>query len=62
MGLTLAKKIVEEHRGSLSLKSDEEGTVATVWIPLAQTTMPRKTRSPRWQEPEIVDVSEYPVP
>lgn len=35
MGLTLARKIIEDHRGSLSLKSDEEGTVATVWLPLS---------------------------
>ena len=35
MGLTLSKKIVEEHRGSISVKSDQGGTVFTVWIPLA---------------------------
>ncbi len=36
IGLTLARKIVEDHEGSLSLKSDKDGTVATVWLPLAQ--------------------------
>jgi signal transduction histidine kinase len=30
MGLTLSKKIVEEHHGSISVKSDQEGTVFTV--------------------------------
>lgn len=34
IGLTLCKKIVEEHNGSISAKSDEEGTVFTVWLPL----------------------------
>jgi PAS domain S-box-containing protein len=34
IGLTLCKKIVEEHDGSISAKSDEEGTVFTVWLPL----------------------------
>jgi signal transduction histidine kinase len=34
IGLTLCKRIVETHRGSISVKSDEEGTVFTVWIPL----------------------------
>jgi signal transduction histidine kinase len=38
MGLTLARKIVEDHRGSLSLKSDDGGTVATVWIPAVSGT------------------------
>jgi PAS domain S-box-containing protein len=33
-GLTLSKKIVEDHQGSLSLKSDGRGTVFTVWLPL----------------------------
>ncbi|MBI4966426.1 MAG: PAS domain S-box protein [Desulfomonile tiedjei] len=34
IGLTLAKKIVEEHDGSISVKSDEEGTMFTLWLPL----------------------------
>lgn len=36
IGLTLAKRIVEDHRGSISVKSDSEGTVFTVWLPLPQ--------------------------
>ncbi len=39
VGLTLSKKIVEEHRGSISVRSDETGTLFTVWIPL-QPVMP----------------------
>ncbi len=34
IGLTLCKRIVENHNGSISVKSDETGTVFTVWIPL----------------------------
>lgn len=34
MGLTLARKIIEDHKGSLSLKSDKDGTIATVWLPV----------------------------
>lgn len=33
--LTLAKKIVEDHHGSISVKSDHDGTVFTVWVPIA---------------------------
>jgi signal transduction histidine kinase len=33
MGLTLVRKIIEDHKGSLSLKSDKDGTIATVWLP-----------------------------
>jgi signal transduction histidine kinase len=36
LGLTLARRIVEDHRGSLSLKSHEKGTVATVWLPVSE--------------------------
>lgn len=36
LGLTLSKKIVEDHGGSLSVQSDEAGTLFTVWLPLAQ--------------------------
>jgi signal transduction histidine kinase len=35
LGLTLSKKIVEEHHGSVGVKSDGDGTVFSVWIPLA---------------------------
>lgn len=35
LGLTLAKKVVEEHKGSISVKSDrKEGTTFTVWLPV----------------------------
>ena len=37
IGLTLCKKIVEEHNGSISAKSDSDGTVFTVWLPLKPT-------------------------
>ncbi len=36
IGLSLSKKIVEEHNGSISVKSDEHGTQFTVWLPLLQ--------------------------
>lgn len=36
IGLTISKKIVEDHGGSISAKSDEEGTVFTVWLPIQQ--------------------------
>ncbi len=32
--LTLAKRIIEDHRGSISVKSDETGTMFTAWIPV----------------------------
>jgi len=34
IGLTLCKRIVEEHGGSISVKSEAEGTLFTIWIPL----------------------------
>lgn len=35
IGLTLSRKIVEDHGGSMSVKSgEEEGTTFTVWLPL----------------------------
>jgi len=34
MGLTLSRKIVEDHHGSMSVRSDEGGTQFTVWLPL----------------------------
>ncbi len=36
IGLTISKKIVEDHGGSISAKSDKEGTVFTVWLPIQQ--------------------------
>jgi signal transduction histidine kinase len=32
IGLVLAKKIIEEHQGSISVKSNEQGTLFTVWL------------------------------
>ena len=34
LGLTVSRKIVEDHSGSISVKSDKEGTSFTVWLPL----------------------------
>jgi len=34
IGLTLAKRIVEDHKGSISVKSDADGTLFTVWLPM----------------------------
>lgn len=34
IGLTLCKRIVEEHHGSISVKSDGNETVFTCWVPL----------------------------
>jgi PAS domain S-box-containing protein len=36
LGLAVSKKIVEDHDGSISVKSDADGTVFTVWLPLAE--------------------------
>lgn len=33
IGLTVSKRIVEDHNGSISVKTDEDGTVFTVWLP-----------------------------
>lgn len=38
IGLTISKRIIEDHGGSISAKSDNEGTVFTVWLPLDHTT------------------------
>jgi len=42
LGLVVSKKIVEDHSGSISVKSDTEGTVFTVWLPLTQREEPPK--------------------
>jgi signal transduction histidine kinase len=34
--LTVSKKIVEAHNGSISVHSDESGTTFTVWLPVNQ--------------------------
>ncbi|MBI5250465.1 MAG: PAS domain S-box protein [Desulfomonile tiedjei] len=36
LGLTVTKKIVEDHIGSISVKSDASGTVFTIWLPLTE--------------------------
>ncbi len=36
LGLTVCKKIVEDHSGSISVKSDDQGTVFTIWLPLRE--------------------------
>lgn len=36
IGLTVSKKIVEAHKGSISVQSDEAGTVFTVWLPVLE--------------------------
>jgi PAS domain S-box-containing protein len=36
LGLTVSKKIVEDHKGTISVKSDEDGTTFTIWLPLIQ--------------------------
>ena len=34
IGLTLVKRIVENHNGSISVKSEPSGTVFTLWLPV----------------------------
>ena len=46
LGLTISRKIIEDHHGSISITSDEAGTQVTVWLPLSQlaagkTVLPR---------------------
>lgn len=36
LGLTVTKKIVEDHTGSISVKSGTGGTTFTVWLPLTK--------------------------
>jgi PAS domain S-box-containing protein len=45
IGLRLSKKIVEDHGGSISVHSDEDGTVFTVWLPIKDQDLVDKTRS-----------------
>jgi len=49
LGLAVAKKIVEEHDGSISVKSKQgEGTTFTIRLPVASATMldPSHTHGP----------------
>jgi len=55
VGLTLAKRIVEEHRGSISVKSDEKGTVFVIWIPL------RDANSERYADSSLKVASVNPI-
>jgi signal transduction histidine kinase len=32
----VSKTIVEDHHGSISVKSDDDGTTFTIWLPLNQ--------------------------
>lgn len=41
LGLTVSKKIVEDHIGSISVKSDEGGTTFTIWIPVIEPSPDR---------------------
>jgi len=42
LGLTVSKKIVEDHGGSISVKSDDDGTAFTIWLPLKEIQNARK--------------------
>jgi PAS domain S-box-containing protein len=42
IALTVSKKIVEAHNGSISVHSDDGGTTFTVWLPLNQQEPPIK--------------------
>jgi PAS domain S-box-containing protein len=54
LGLTLSKKIIEEHRGSVSVTSDDSGTLVTVWLPMSQPMPDRTTLShPSTQKEDV---------
>ncbi|MGC8657725.1 MAG: ATP-binding protein [Desulfomonilaceae bacterium] len=42
LGLTVSKKIVEDHGGSISVKSDADGTIFTIWLPVKEVPNGRK--------------------
>jgi signal transduction histidine kinase len=44
VGLTVSKKIVEAHNGSISVRSDAGGTTFTVWLPLKQSKPSKNDR------------------
>ncbi|MCL5125446.1 MAG: PAS domain S-box protein [Deltaproteobacteria bacterium] len=42
LGLTVSKKIVEDHGGSISVKSDGDGTIFTIWFPVNEISNGRR--------------------
>jgi PAS domain S-box-containing protein len=54
LGLTVTKKIVEDHAGSISVKSDESGTLFTIWIPLHE---PERRRDFGFSQPSLLENS-----
>lgn len=52
LGLTVSKKIVEDHWGSISAKSDENGTTFTIWLPVTEHPDRNAVRRPDGQEIE----------
>ena len=45
LGLTVTKRIVEDHRGSISVKSDSESTVFTIWLPAESELSERRAET-----------------
>jgi PAS domain S-box-containing protein len=54
LGLTVTKKIVEDHAGSISVKSDASGTVFTIWLPLHE---PERRRDFGFSQPSLLETS-----
>jgi nitrogen-specific signal transduction histidine kinase len=44
----LSKKIIEDHHGSISVKSDQDGTVFTVWVPLQPVVLNSTSNRQFW--------------
>ncbi len=57
LGLAVTKKIVEDHSGSISVKSDKDGTVFTVWFPLSDLGHSSRRFPPGERPPEIPDAT-----
>jgi PAS domain S-box-containing protein len=38
IGLTIAKRIIEDHKGSISVNAESEGTLFTVWLPVDRSS------------------------
>ncbi len=68
LGLAVVRRIVDQHRGSVSVESVEgQGTTFTVLLPMAQphTTRPRqqtRNRSERDTQPIIAPLRDIPTP